>query len=497
MAARAAGPVPRVPRSTSPPPHFSPSAPTMANGFFYEWTVTLGTFTYTTTTTTTLATSPSPFSFTPGQAGTYVVHLSAFDYHGFQGQDATQTVVVTAVPQSVTITGLPDDATTTLGSSLSLGASVTAATTALQNAGFLDTWTVQYGGATYGPYSGPTLNLTADGVGVYTITLAAEDAEGVTASTTSLIDVVDTAPEVSSSSSTQDATQGPSTEFALGTATGSSLSYGAGTVRRQLGRRHDLDLYDRVGRHLARRAHNYALPGNYAVSVTVTDAFGMNSTSTFTASVAGVPPSPSILGLPSTVNAGSTVTLGSSVSDPSQAEAALGFSYSWSVTKDGVPYAMPGNPATNLAGFTFQPTAAGTYVVNLAVTDHNNDVGYATSSFTISAASTAVSGSTSGASVGSSSPDGDRHVHRRHPGWHCRFLRQHHDDRPRLGQPEQRGNGDVESVGSARGRAAIDRTVLHQQHERLQLFQHDAQRERASLCLRAECDGRRGAQRFG
>ena len=37
------------------------------------------------------------------------------------------------------------------------------------------------------------------------------------------------------------------------------------------------------------------------------------------------------------------------------------------------------------------------------MTDHNNDVGYATTSFTISAASTSVSGSTSGAFVGSSS----------------------------------------------------------------------------------------------
>ena len=63
------------------------------------------------------------------------------------------------------------------------------------------------------------------------------------------------------------------------------------------------------------------------------------------------------------------------MSDPSQAEAALGFSYSWSVTKDGSPYTMPGNPATNLASFTFHPTAAGTYVINLAVTDHNNEVG--------------------------------------------------------------------------------------------------------------------------
>ena len=112
------------------------------------------------------------------------MHLSAFDYHGFQGQDATQTIVVTAVPQSVTITGLPDDSTATLGSSLSLGASVTAATTALQNAGFVDTWTVQFDGTTYGPYSGPSLNLTTDGVGVYAITLTAQDAEGVSNSAT-------------------------------------------------------------------------------------------------------------------------------------------------------------------------------------------------------------------------------------------------------------------------------------------------------------------------
>ena len=385
---------------------FSPSAPTMANGFFYEWTVTLGSFTYTTTTTTTLATSPSPFSFTPGQAGTYVVHLSAFDYHGFQGQDATQTVVVTAVPQSVTITGLPDDSTATLGSSLSLGASVTAATTALQNAGFVDSWTVQFGGATYGPYSGPNLNLTTDAVGVYTITLAAQDAEGVTASTTSLINVVDTAPQLSSDSSTQDATQGPSTEFALGTATGSSLSDGAGTVTVNWGDNTTSTFTIGSAGTLPVGDHTYALPGNYPVTVTVTDAFGMNATKTFTAAVAGVRPSPSILGVPSSVNAGSTVTLGSSVSDPSEAETALGFSYSWSVTKDGSAYTMPGNPATNLPSFTFQPTAGGAYVITLAVTDHDNLVGSTTASFTISQATPTVSVTASNATYSGSAYTG-------------------------------------------------------------------------------------------
>ena len=209
---------------------FSPSAPTMANGFAYEWTVTFDGFTYATSPPMTLATAPSPFTFTPGQAGTYVVQVSAIDYHGYQGQNATQTIVVTAVPQTVTITGLPDNSTADLGAELSLGASVTAATQALQNAGFVDSWSVEFDGVNYGPYSGPSLNLTTDGVGVYSITLTAQDAEGVTNSTTSLINVVDPSVQVSAASSTQDATQGPSTEFALGTASGSGLSYGEGTV---------------------------------------------------------------------------------------------------------------------------------------------------------------------------------------------------------------------------------------------------------------------------
>ena len=200
----------------------------MSKGFYYDWTVTLDGFIYDTNTTTCLSTSASNFSFTPGQAGTYIVTVSAIDYHGFQGQNATETVVVTAVPQSVTITGLPTDSTTTLGSALSLGASVTAATTALQNAGFADTWTVQYGGASYGPYSGSTLNLTTDGVGIYSITLAAEDAEGETVSTTSLINVVDTALDVTTSSSSEDATDGPSTEFGLGSAMGQACHTGPG-----------------------------------------------------------------------------------------------------------------------------------------------------------------------------------------------------------------------------------------------------------------------------
>ena len=190
------------------------------------------------------------------------MQVSAIDYHGFQGQNATQTVVVTAVPQSVTITGLPDDSTADLGAvAVARGLGDGRDHRPFRTRGSSIRWTVAFGGATYGPYSGPSLNLTTDGVGVYTITLTAQDAEGVTTSTTSLINVVDPSLQVSSSSSTQDATQGPSTEFALGTATGSGLSYGAGTVVVNWGDDTTSTYYDRVRRHLARRAPQLRLAG--------------------------------------------------------------------------------------------------------------------------------------------------------------------------------------------------------------------------------------------
>src|SRR5262249_19565281 len=126
------------------------SSPNAGQGFFYQWTVSLFGFVIASsapvasnsTLLESLSQSPPSFPFPPQQAGPYVVTVSAYDYHGFQGRNATETINVTTVPQSVTITGLPSGSTADVGSVLSLGAAVTAASSRLQSAGFLDTWTV-------------------------------------------------------------------------------------------------------------------------------------------------------------------------------------------------------------------------------------------------------------------------------------------------------------------------------------------------------------------
>src|SRR5262249_9321874 len=57
-------------------------------------------------------------------------------------------------------------------------------------------------------------------------------------------------------------------------------------------------------------------------------------------------------------------SLGSSVTDPSSADSAAGFTYAWSVTKNGTAYA-----AVSAANFSFTPDDNGTYVVTLTATD--------------------------------------------------------------------------------------------------------------------------------
>jgi PKD repeat protein len=115
-------------------------------------------------------------------------------------------------------------------------------------------------------------------------------------------------------------------------------------------------------------SHTYTSDGNYTVSLTVTDVLGRSVTSTTTASIAEVPPTAAITGAPATGHSpeGTAITLGSNVTDPDPAGQAAGSTYSWTVTKNGSPFATG-----NAASITFTPDDAGTYVATLTATDND------------------------------------------------------------------------------------------------------------------------------
>jgi Ca2+-binding RTX toxin-like protein len=111
--------------------------------------------------------------------------------------------------------------------------------------------------------------------------------------------------------------------------------------------------------------------GPTTVTITATGASGLEATTTFTLTVNNVAPTASITGAPASGHRpeGTAIALGSSVTDPSSVDTAAGFTYAWSVTKNGAAYA-----SGSAASFTFTPDDNGTYVVTLTVTDKDGGV---------------------------------------------------------------------------------------------------------------------------
>jgi YVTN family beta-propeller protein len=118
-------------------------------------------------------------------------------------------------------------------------------------------------------------------------------------------------------------------------------------------------------------------PSFVTVTVRVTDAGGLVGMDTAVVAITNVAPTPTILNAPAGSPQGIPISLSSAVTDPSPADAAAGFTYAWSVTKNGSPFA-----AGSAATFAFTPDDEGVYVVSLAVTDKDGDTG--TASRTIS-----------------------------------------------------------------------------------------------------------------
>jgi hypothetical protein len=159
---------------------------------------------------------------------------------------------------------------------------------------------------------------------------------------------------------------------------------------------------NRLGGWVWRYAPDDGPAGSTPVTITATDDYGLTATTTFLLTVDNVPPTPTITGAPTSghIPEGLDITLGSSVTDPSPVDTAAGFTYHWSVTKNGV--AVISWSGADLPPFA--PDDNGTYVVTLTATDKDGGVG--TTSTTIIVDNVAPTAAITGVSASGHSPEG-------------------------------------------------------------------------------------------
>jgi hypothetical protein len=104
--------------------------------------------------------------------------------------------------------------------------------------------------------------------------------------------------------------------------------------------------------------------GSQTITATADDGKGLTSTTSFQVTVGGVAPVAHFTGPGSTAPEGSAVLLAGSATSPSTADNAAGFTYGWTVTKNGNAY-----KSGTGAHWQFTPDDEGTFVVTMKATD--------------------------------------------------------------------------------------------------------------------------------
>ena len=330
--------------------------------------------------------------FNYATAGTGSTHPCTFDDNGSYGvegavidkDNASSTsggsVTVLNVPPTPHITGAP--ASSPEGTAISLGSSVTDPSTADTTAGFTYAWSVTKNGLPFGSGgSSSTFSFTPDDNGTYVVTLDATDKDGGTGTTTATITATNVAPTATLGNNGPVNEGSPATVSFTSQSDPSSADTTAGFHYAYDCADGDLNgaTYAGSGTSASATCTYDDGPSSHTVKARIIDKDGGFSEYTTSVSVLNVPPTPHITGAPASSPEGTAISLGSSVTDPSTADTTAGFTYAWSVTKNGLPFGSGGSSST----FSFTPDDNGSYVVTLDATDKDGGTGTTTATISV------------------------------------------------------------------------------------------------------------------
>lgn len=350
-------------------------------------------------------------SLTPTHAyansGTYTVTLTATDNLNRVGQ-STLRATVQDVPPTVTINGAPTSWPT--GMRVSLTSTVTSPSPADMAASFTYAWSVTKDGALYASATTPNLVFNPTTAGAYLVTLTVTDKDKATGTATTTISVSGsisnpptsnpptTNPPPSDPPTSSPPPSNPPTSDPLAatingapasspegrpvTLTGTITSANAADMA--AGFSYAWSVTDNGTAFSSGTAATFSFTplehGTYVVTLVATAQDKTTGTATQTITVTDAPPLVSISGAPTAGQVGTAIALTSNVYSPSPTDTAAGFSYSWSVTKNGTAFA-----SGTTANFSFTPDSQGTYAVTFAATDRDGAIGKDTKTITVTA----------------------------------------------------------------------------------------------------------------
>jgi len=343
---------------------FDPSTADTAAGFHYSFALTPAGL----ATTYAAASDGASKQFTFDDNGSYSVYARIFDQYDAYTQYTT-TVVVSNVAPTAAITGAP--ASSPEGTRIDLTSTVTDPSSADTAAGFTYAWTVTKNGSAYASGTASSFSLTPDDNGTYVVALEATDKDGGKGTDSKTIAITNVAPTAALANngpvfegspatvsfsnqfdaSPADTAAGFHYSFAL-TPAGLAATYGGATDG-------------------ASEPFTFDDNGSYTVYGRIFDKDNDYTQYTTTVVATNVAPTAAITGAPASRPEGTEIDLTGTVTDPSSADTAAGFTYAWTLTRNGSAFVSE----TGALTFSFIADDDGTYVVSLQATDKDGSQG--------------------------------------------------------------------------------------------------------------------------